>query len=282
VKLGAALALDWLPDLGAVREVTQSLDAAGFAYISCASHILTSAPERYPDMPAYAYAIPYRELLVLYAHLATCTRTIHLRTDILILPLYPTALIARQAADLSEISGGRFELGVGISWQEAEYAALGQQLHRRAARFEEQLEVLHLLWTVPRITFHGAFHDFDDLGLGRLPTAPIPLWIGCAPTEKLLRRVARLGDGWMPNVDPVPHIDDLRGHVLEAGRRHDAVGIAGRLTASGDPQQWMATAARLSEAGATDLTIWPPPGESPQDALAAMLAARDMIAAAHS
>jgi probable F420-dependent oxidoreductase len=278
VRLGASLALDWLPNLGAVRELTQGLDEAGFDYVSCASHIVTSAPGRYPDLPDYAYSFPYRELLVLFTDLAAHTRTIHLRSDILILPLYPTALIARMAADLSELSGGRLELGVGISWNESEYNALGQDVHRRGARFEEQLEVLRLLWTEPRITFHGAHHDFDDLGLGRLPTAPIPLWIGQGP--KLLPRVARLGDGWMPNVDPVPHIEELRRHVLEAGRPPDAVAIAGRVTATGEPRDWVATATRLSAAGGTDLTIWPPAGASPQEGLSAMLAARDAIAAA--
>jgi probable F420-dependent oxidoreductase len=278
VKLGASLALDWLDDLTMARTVTQTLDDAGFDYVSCASHILTAAPERYPDMPPYAYSFAYRELLVLFTHLAACTRSIHLRTDILILPLYPTALIARQAADLSEMSGGRFELGVGISWNEAEYAALGQDLGRRAARFEEQLEVLRLLWTTPRVTFRSEHHDFDDLGLGRLPAAAIPLWIGCGTKQTLLRRVARLGDGWMPNVDPVPHIDELRSYVVEAGRPPDAVAVAGRVTAAGDPDDWLATATRLSDAGGTDLTIWPPKGASPQEGLAAMLAAHEVIA----
>jgi probable F420-dependent oxidoreductase len=278
VKLGAAFALDWLDDLGTLRTLTAELEEAGFDYVSCASHILTAAPDRYPGMPPYAYSFAYRELLVLFTHLAACTRSIHLRTDILILPLYPTALIARQAADLQEMSGGRLELGVGISWNEAEYAALGQDLGERAARFEEQLEVLRLLWSTPRVTFHGEYHDFDDLGLGRLPATPIPLWIGCGPKETLLRRVARLGDGWMPNVDPVPHIDELHGHVLEAGRPADAVAIAGRVTAAGDPDDWLASATRHGDAGATDLTIWPPRGASPQEGLAAMIATRRVIA----
>ena len=280
MKLGASLALDWLTDLGVVREVTQALEEAGVDYVSCASHVVTSAPDRYPDLPAYAYSYPYRELLVFFTDLAAHTKTIHLRTDILILPLYPTALIARMAADLSEMSGGRLELGVGISWNESEYNALGQDVHKRGARFEEQLEVLRRLWTEPRISYQGAHHDFDDLGLGAPPAQPIPLWIGQGPKEKLLRRVARLGDGWLPNIDPVPHIEELRRYVREAGRPEDAVGIAGRVTATGDPEEWVATAKRLSDAGGTDLTIWPPSGASPKDGLAAMLAAHAAIASA--
>jgi probable F420-dependent oxidoreductase len=280
MKLGAALRLEWLTDLGAVRELSQGLDEEGFDYISTASHILTAAPGRFPDYPAYASSIPYRELLVFYTYLAMCTRRIHLRTDILILPLYPTALIARQAADLSEISGGRFELGVGISWNQAEYDALGQDLNTRAERFEEQLEVLRLLWSQPRVTFHGAHHDIDDLGLGRLPSAPIPLWIGQGSAASPLRRVARLGDGWMPNVDPVPHIGALRDAVRDAGRPLDAVAIAGRVTATGNPEDWLASATRLRDAGGTDLTIWPPADASPDEGLDAMSRARAAIAPA--
>jgi probable F420-dependent oxidoreductase len=280
VRLGGSIALDWLADLGAVREVAQGLDGAGFDYATSAGHVLTAAPGRYPDRPDVTYALPYRDPFVLFTHLASCTRSIRLRTGIMILPLYPTALVARQAADAAEIMGGRLELGVGISWQEAEYDALGQDVHRRGARLEEQIEVLRLMWSAPRITFHGRQHDIDDLGLGAVPAAAIPIWIGCQVQEKLLRRVARLADGWMPIGDPVPHLDQLRGYIGEAGRDPGAVGVAGRLTATGEPEAWVAEAARLAGAGVSDLTISSPPGASPQEGLAAMLAAREAIIAA--
>jgi probable F420-dependent oxidoreductase len=279
MRIGGALAIDWLADLGAVGEVTQGLDAAGFDFVTTAGHVLTAAPGRYAERPAPTYAVPYRDPFVLYTHLAASTRTIRFRTAIMILPLYPTALVARQACDVSLITGGRLELGVGISWQEAEYAALGQDLHTRGARLEEQLEVLRLLWTQPRVTFHGRFHEIDDLGLAQLPATPIPLWIGCSPQERLLRRVARLGDGWMPVVDPVPHLEELRSYVRESGRPVDSVAVAGRLTADGDAQASAAEAARLSEAGVTDLTISPPLGASPDEGLAALIAARSAITA---
>jgi probable F420-dependent oxidoreductase len=276
VKIGGALSLDWLSDLGAVREAVQALETAGFDIVSTAGHVLTAAPGRYPDRPEVTYAIPYRDPFVLFTHLAAATRTIRFRTAILILPLYPTALIARQAADLSGVSGGRFDLGVSISWQEAEYTALGQDVHVRGRRIEEQLEVLRLLWTQPLVTFHGRFHDFDELGLGALPEHPIPIWIGCMPVERLLRRVARLGDGWLPVVDPSPAIDELRGYAREAGRAPEELGIAARLGA-GDAEQAAADAARVSAAGATEVTLTPPPGSGPQDGVAAMIAAKDAI-----
>jgi len=279
VRLGGTIALDWLVDLGAVREVAQGLDGSGFDFASSAGHVLSAAPGRYHDRPEVTYALPYRDPFVLYTHLAGATQSIRLRTGIMILPLYPTALVARQAADAAEIMDGRLELGVGISWQEAEYEALGQDVHRRGARLEEQIEVLRLMWSAPRVTFHGRHHDIDDLGLGKVPAAPVPIWIGCQVQEKLLRRVARLADGWMPVVDPVPHLDQLRGYIREAGRDPDGVRVAGRLTASGEPEAWVAEAARLSDGGVTDLTISPPPGAGPQEGLAAMIAAREAIRA---
>ena len=189
MRIGGALALDWMVDLAALEHVTGALDDAGFDTVSIAGHILTAPEGRY-DRPSATYALPYRDPFVLFTRLASVTKTISFRTAILILPLYPTALLARQAADLSQISGGRLELGVSISWQEAEYTALGQDVHVRGRRFEEQLEVLHLLWTQPFVTFHGSFHDFDDLGLGVLPERPIPLLVGCSPQEGLAAMLA--------------------------------------------------------------------------------------------
>jgi probable F420-dependent oxidoreductase len=227
------------------------------------------------------YAVPYRDPFVLFTHLAATTRSIHFRTAILILPLYPTALVARQAADLSLISGGRFELGVSVSWNEAEYAALGQDVHTRGRRLEEQLTVLRLFWSEPLVTFHGAFHSIDALGLGELPAHPIPIWVGHFPQAPLLRRVARLGDGWLPIVDPSPHIEELRGYVREAGRDPDTFGIAARLdTTAGGPEDWVAEVERFRAAGATEITLNPPAGANATDGVTAMIATKDAIASA--
>jgi len=280
MRIGGALALDWMADLQALEHVTGALDDAGFDSVSIAGHVLTAPPGRY-DRPAATYALPYRDPFVLFTHLAGASKSIRLRTAILILPLYPTALIARQAADLSQISGGRLELGVSISWQEAEYAALGQDVHVRGRRFEEQLEVLRLLWSQPFVTFHGRFHDFDDLGLGVVPEHPIPLLIGCSPQERLLRRVARLGDGWLPVVDPTEHVQQLHELAREAGRDPAALEIVARIgTGPAAPPDPAAEVARLRAGGVTDVTLSPPPGSSPQEGLAAMLAAKDAVAAA--
>src|SRR5581483_10465226 len=117
--------------------------------------------------------------------------------NILILPLYPTVIVAKQAAELQQLSGGRFELGAGISWNQAEYEAAGQDFSTRGARMEEQLQVLRKLWTEPYVTFHGRWHHLEGVGLNRVPAQPIPIWIG-GSHERVLRRAARLADGFIP------------------------------------------------------------------------------------
>jgi probable F420-dependent oxidoreductase len=278
VKIGSTFSLDWLADLGAVREAAQALDESGFDSVATAGHILTSARGRFPDRPEATYALPYRDPFVLFAHLAAATRAIHFRTAILILPLYPTALVARQAADLSLVSDGRFELGVSISWNEAEYVALGQDIHARGRRLEEQLALLRLFWSEPLVSFDGAYHSIDALGLAELPAHAIPIWIGCTPQPRLLRRVARLGDGWLPIVDPSPHVEELLGYVREDGRDPATLGIAARLSAGADPDACAAEAARFKAAGVTEVTIMPPPGADAADGVSAVIRAKNAIA----
>src|SRR5665213_2784323 len=173
MKIGGSLALPWMADLGALEHLTVALEEAGFDHVTTAGHILSAAPDRYEGRPPATYSAVYRDPFVLFAHLAARTTTIRFRTAILILPLYPTVLVARQAADLAHVSGDRFELGIGISWQEAEYDALGQNIHDRGRRVEEQIEVLRLLWTQPLVTFTGEYHTIDRLGLLELPKQPI-------------------------------------------------------------------------------------------------------------
>lgn len=285
VELGGGLNLSWLSDVPKLRDAVVKLEEAGFDYVTVPGHVLSAAPDRYPDRPPTTYGVPFVDPFVLFTHLSSVTERLRFRTAIMILPLYPTGLVARQAADLAGISGGRFELGVGISWQEAEYRALGQDLHQRGRRLEEQLVLLRRLWSEPLVSFQGRYHDFDGMGLGQLPPAPVPIWIGCAATERLLRRVARLGDGWMP-VAGIPSADavaTLRQLASEEGRDPSTIGVAGRVTAGARPGEAEVESARSQAAmGATGLTIGTAHDAPVSDGVAAMIAARGPVAAAVS
>lgn len=279
MKIGAQLAAHWLADMGVLREVSQSLDEAGFDHATIGGHVLSAASGRYPDAPDERYAVPYRDPFVVFADLAARTSRLKFRTSVLILPLYPTVLVARQGADLSIASGGRFELGVGISWQQAEYEALGASFGDRGRRLEEQLELLRRFWTEPLVSFEGRYHRVDELGLSQLPP-PIPIHVGTGPAnERLLDRAARLADGWMPMLpEPKPEsVELLHERIRAAGRDPGAFEVTGRINAApGDEEGWAEQARRMVDAGSTQLTIAGPGDIEPQAGLSLLLAAADV------
>src|ERR1051325_7436641 len=116
MQFGAALPITAMDDPIAIRDFAQALDGAGFDVLTTAGQLLAVPAEKYTDRPAATYAGPFHDPFVAFAYLAAIPRQLHFRPSILILPLYPTAIVAKQAAELQLLSGGRFELGVGISW----------------------------------------------------------------------------------------------------------------------------------------------------------------------
>jgi probable F420-dependent oxidoreductase len=281
MKLGAGFSLGAMPDAHAVRDFAQTLDEAGFNFTTIGGHLLSAEPGRFEGRPLPTYVGPFHEPFALFSFLAGITKHLEFRTSILILPLFQTALVAKAAAELSILSGGRFQLGVGISWNPAEYEALGQELHTRGRRMEEQIAVLRLLWTEPFVTFKGRWHNFDRVGLNRLPPAPIPVLIGCGTEDKPLRRVAKIADGWLPIGDPTEPMLRLRRFLEEEGRDPAKFSLGGRLVATSEGvDAWIKAAKALEEVGVTDLTISAPPELDPAQAMERLVAARNALASA--
>ncbi len=260
MKYGAALPLTANPDLAAVRDYVQALDDAGFDFLGVGGHVLSAPPDRYPGQPPLTYVGPFYDPFVLFSYLAALTRRIEFQTSILILPLFPTALIAKQAAELAIVSGGRFALGVGISWNEQEYEALGQDVHTRGARLAEQVRVLRRLWAEPFVSFKGRWHSLDNVGLNRRPPS-IPVWFGSGlDNGRALRRVARLADGWAPLGDPAAALPRVHAYMREANRDPAALMVRGGVSAGGEsPAAWVTAAKALQAGGATHLNIGAPP-----------------------
>jgi probable F420-dependent oxidoreductase len=278
---GSGLPLKALPDVVAIRDYAQALDDAGFDFTATAGHVLAQPAGAHPTRPVPQYNGPFSDPFVTFGYLSGVTRRIRFMTAILILPALPTALVAKQAAELALISGGRFDLGVGVSWNPNEYRALGQEMATRGARLEEQVPLLRRLWSEPFVSFSGRFHAFDDLGLNRADIPPIPIWFGTETSERALRRVARLADGWMTIGDFVPHLPRFRQYLREAGRDPSAFPIRGSLTASDDgPDAWVATARAYKEAGVTHIILSAPPGLGLARGLARLIEARTVVASA--
>jgi probable F420-dependent oxidoreductase len=282
MKFGTGLGFGAMgDDPSQIRDFAQTLDGSGFDYMTMAGHLLAAAAERYPERPTVTYAGPFREPFTLYAHLAAVTQRLEFFTSIMILPLFQTAVVAKQAAELSLLSNGRFNLGVGISWNNHEYEALGQGFKNRARRYEEQIELLRLFWTQAHVSFEGRYHKVDAMGVNALPRRPIPIWIGCGLDEQPMRRVARLADGWLPSGDPTEAMPRLQQYLREAGRDPAQFGMVGRLVATPEgPDAWIAAAKALQAIGATHITIGAPPGTPRAEELAKITAAKNAVAAA--
>jgi probable F420-dependent oxidoreductase len=234
-----------------IRDYAQAVEAMGYTHILAFDHVLGANPERPGGWKGpYTYRHAFHEPFVLFGFLAAVTRRVELVTGILILPQRQTALVAKQAAAVDVLSNGRLRLGVAVGWNPVEFEALGEDFHTRGRRIEEQIEVLRALWTRDLVTHEGTWHRVPDAGINPLPVQrPIPVWMG-GESEPVLRRAARLADGWLPHFRPGPQsqtiVDRLHAMVREAGRNPAAFGIEGRLTISQVPEaQW-----------ATELTAW--------------------------
>ena len=194
-------------DPGAIREFVQAVEAMGYANLFVADHVLGADTQfhHHPSLANYSHKSVVHESLTLLGYMAAITTHITLATGILILPQRQTALVAKQAAEIDVLSGGRLRLGIGVGWNEVEYEALNQDFHTRGRRSAEQIAVLRALWTQEVVDFHGRWHDITHAGLNPLPVQrPIPIWFGVGgsqnpqPPDAVLRRVARLADGWSP------------------------------------------------------------------------------------
>ncbi|HEY8445489.1 MAG TPA: LLM class F420-dependent oxidoreductase [Thermomicrobiales bacterium] len=247
-------------DPAVLRDYAQAAQDLGYRYLLAYDHVLGADPTNRPGWTRYSHRDQFHEPFVLFGYLAAVAPKLDLVTGVIVLPQRQTTLVAKQAAQVDILTSGRFRLGVGIGWNAVEYEALGMDFSSRARRFEEQIAVMRLLWTQPVVTFHGKFHHITEAGLNPLPVQrPIPIWIG-GMAEPVLRRVARLGDGWLPQGritdEQRDRIERLRRYIAEAGRSPDAVGIDARLDLRAVPEEeWRDEVERWREAGATHLSV---------------------------
>jgi probable F420-dependent oxidoreductase len=245
----------------AVREYAQTTEGLGYTHLVTYDHVVGADTRTRPDWSGpYTHKSLFHEPLVLYGYLAGLTEQLELVTGVLILPQRQTVLVAKQAAEVDVLTRGRFRLGVGIGWNYVEYQALGMDFGNRGKRSEEQIEVLRALFTQESVTFHGRWHTIDAAGINPLPVQrPIPIWIG-GGSEATLRRVARIGDGWFPQLPPDEKareaIEKIHQYARELGRDPSSIGIEARLNyARQTPDDWRRDLEAWESLGATHLSI---------------------------
>jgi probable F420-dependent oxidoreductase len=230
-----------------------------------ADHILGADPRfhPHPSLATYSHEAVVHEALTLMAYLAAITSRLTLATGILILPQRQTALVAKQAAEIDVLSGGRLRLGIGVGWNAVEFEALNEAFENRGRRCAEQIALLRALWTQQVVDFRGKFHRIRHAGINPMPIQrPIPIWFGVGsrdqpvPPEAALRRIGRLADGWSPNFAP-----DTQGQALvarvhhyarEAGRDPAQLPLEGRIRLAGHgPDGWTKQVEAWKALGAT-------------------------------
>src|ERR1700744_1925591 len=221
-------------DPALVRDYALQLEALGIDFLEIPDHVLGGDPSKADgaDGRNSMASNPYHDPFALLSFLAGCTTKLGFSPGVLILPQRQTALVAKQAACVDVLSGSRFRLGIGVGWNPIEFTGLNENFGNRGKRSEEQVQVMQALWAQDFITFKGRYHTIEDAGISPRPASGrIPLWYG-GHHEHTLPRIAKWGDGWMPNAYPPDQsaldiFSELRRLTEKAGRDPAAVGIEG-------------------------------------------------------
>lgn len=247
-------------DAGAVRAYAEHAEGLGFTHLLAYDHVVGADRQVHPgwDGP-YDLDSTFHEPLVMFGFLAAVTTSLELVSGVVILPQRQAVLVAKQAAEVDVLSGGRLRLGVGLGWNAVEYEALGQDFSTRGTRSEEQVELMRTLWTQRTVSYRGRFHQVTGAGLAPPPVQrPIPVWFG-GSSARAYRRVGRFADGWFPMVGPGPRLDEalrsIRHAAAEAGRDPAGIGMEGQVFWRGDPEVFAKDLRRWADAGASHLAV---------------------------
>jgi probable F420-dependent oxidoreductase len=271
-----------------IRGYAQKVEQFGFNHLLAYDHVVGADPAVHKGWSGpYDVRTTFHEPFVLFGYLAALT-SLELVTGIIILPQRQTVLVAKQAAEVDLLTGGRFRLGVGLGWNAVEYEALGRDFHDRGRRIEEQVEVMRRLWTEPSVTHEGTSERVTGAGLAPLPVQrPIPVWFG-GQSKRAYERIGRLADGWFPQVGPGAALDEARAIVnaaaTDAGRDPAALGMEGRVSfGEGGVERVVHQIGKWSDAGATHVAINTMSAgfDSPDDHLTALASASNALSLPH-
>ena len=263
MKLGVLMPLgDIGGDPATVRAFAQSAEEMGFDDLAAPDHVLGANIENRPDWGARNTSKDlFHDPFVLFGYLAGVTKAIGFSTQVLILPQRQTVLVAKQAASLDVLCGGRFRLGVGVGWNEVEFVGLNENFHNRGRRSEEQVHVMQQLWAAPHVKFEGRWNRIDDAGINPLPThRRVPVWYG-GNQDATYRRIAKYGDGWMPNAyrpddEAKAVFDTIRRYTQEEGRDPAGIGIECWVSmGEGSEADWMKEARAWKALGVERLCL---------------------------
>ena len=257
-------------DINSYIDIAQSAEEMGFHGVSLTDHVVMGKNlHKYPfgsfPLPSEA---PWYEPLTVLTMIASHTKTLHLGTAVLIVPLRNPALLAKTAATIDMISKGRLELGVGMGWQAEEYHVAGVPFENRAEIFWETLEICKLLWAESPASHDGNVYQFEDIWCQPQPMqgADLPLLFGLKMTTKNAEKIAQIGHGWIPIKTDTEFISTgkvLLDQAFKEQNRNEAPRIRGQLPTQIDSSGVPSLDLTLKElensiaAGLTEVEIFP-------------------------
>src|SRR6201994_2736475 len=263
MQLGATIPVaDIGTDPSAIRDYAQAVEGLGYYYLQAPDHVLGANPATAAGQDRVGTGEnPYHDPFVLFGFLAGCTQRLGFAPGVLILAQRQAALVAKQAACLDVLSNGRLRLRVGGGWDPGEVTGLNAAFSNRGRRSEEQVQVMQALWSQPHVTFKGRYHTIDDAGINPRPASgKVPVWYG-GHHEHTLPRIAKWGDGWMPNAYPPDQsaldvFAELRRLTEQAGRDPAAVGIECWTSCGGTKEDdWRREIAFWKRAGVSHICL---------------------------
>ena len=251
MRIGVSLPVRELQDdVGAIKAFAQSAEGLGLTHL------------RVPEQIIRPGSGPLHEPLTMMALIAGMTETIELVPSVVILPARQTVLLAKQAATIDRLSGGRLRLGIGVGKEPAEFAAQGMVFEGRGTRSEEQMVLLRRLWSEAEVNFEGRWDKVVGSGIDPLPIQqPIPLWIGASgsPAPHIRRRIGRFADGWFVLCGPedFPEVrDDIAAAAAAEGRNAALIGTeAGVAVVGSREHEWRDRVAGWREIGLSHLCL---------------------------
>jgi probable F420-dependent oxidoreductase len=259
MQLGALIPFtDTGGDPSLVRDFAQQLESMGYDFLEAPDHLLGGPPA---EEGATIAGDMFHDPFILLSYLAAWTTKLGFSTGVLILPQRQTALVAKQAACLDILCRGRFRLGIGVGWNPIEFTALNENFNNRGRRSEEQVQVMKALWAEPHVNFKGRYHTIEDAGINpRPPSGRVPIWYG-GHHEHTLPRIAKWGDGWMPNAYPPDQsaldiFGTLRKLTEGAGRDPSSVGIEAWTSCGGTTEaDWRKEVSFWKQAGVSHICL---------------------------
>ncbi len=250
------------PNPETILAIAKKAEEVGIESVWTFEHVMIpeTYESRYPYSPQGKMPItpdvPLVDPLVTLACVAGATKTLKLGTGVNILPQANPLLLAKQVASLDFLSGGRFLFGVGTGWLAEEYAAMGVPFERRGARFDDYLAAMKKVWSGEVVEHHGEFVRWENFRSYPLPVQRPhpPILIGGA-SDRALRRVVELGDGYIVPNDSIEHAEELVGRLRrvagELGRDPSTIEITAKWISFKQPDGL----ARLRDLGAARVIV---------------------------